>query len=111
MQNAMFLCISKFCYTYPMNVILSPELEELVERKIKSGRYNTVSEVVSKSLLLLDREDEETEYFRREILKAEEQFKNGQYYTVNSQAEWSVFIDDVKKRGRGRLTKEKDHLT
>ncbi|HXB70895.1 MAG TPA: type II toxin-antitoxin system ParD family antitoxin [Candidatus Acidoferrales bacterium] len=29
-----------------MNVFLTPELEELVQAKVRSGRYNSASEVV-----------------------------------------------------------------
>jgi hypothetical protein len=30
----------------PMNVHLTPELEQLVQAKVQSGRYNSASEVV-----------------------------------------------------------------
>jgi len=36
-----------------MNVSLTPELEEFVQAKVKSGRYNSASEVVREALLLL----------------------------------------------------------
>lgn len=41
-----------------MNVSLTPELEELVNKKIRSGRYNTASEVVREGLRLLEERDE-----------------------------------------------------
>jgi len=34
----------------PMNVNLTPELEQYVQEKVKSGRYNSASEVVRESL-------------------------------------------------------------
>ncbi len=37
-----------------MNVSLTPELETLVSRKVKTGRYTTASEVVREALRLLD---------------------------------------------------------
>jgi antitoxin ParD1/3/4 len=40
-----------------MNVDLTPELEELVQSKVQSGRYQSASEVVSEALRLLDRQD------------------------------------------------------
>jgi antitoxin ParD1/3/4 len=40
-----------------MNVDLSPELEELIEESVRSGRYASVREVLSDALRLLDRRD------------------------------------------------------
>ncbi len=40
-----------------MNVSLTPELEKLVEKKVKSGRYQSASEVVREGLRLLDDQD------------------------------------------------------
>lgn len=41
-----------------MNVSLTPELEKLVQQKVKSGRYQTASEVVREALRLLEARDE-----------------------------------------------------
>lgn len=41
-----------------MNVSLTPELEDFVSDKVKSGLYNSASEVVRESLRLLRRQDE-----------------------------------------------------
>jgi antitoxin ParD1/3/4 len=40
-----------------MNVSLTPELEQLVESKVKSGRYQSASEVIREGLRLLDDQD------------------------------------------------------
>ncbi len=40
-----------------MNVSLTPELEELVERKVKTGRYQTASEVIREALRALEERD------------------------------------------------------
>jgi antitoxin ParD1/3/4 len=40
-----------------MNVSLTPELEKLVESKVKSGRYQSASEVIREGLRLLDDKD------------------------------------------------------
>lgn len=47
----------KSCYSSLMNVNLTPELEELVQRKVKSGLYNNQSEVVREALRLLAEQD------------------------------------------------------
>jgi antitoxin ParD1/3/4 len=41
-----------------MNVSLTPELEKLVERKVKTGRYQTASEVVREALRALEERDQ-----------------------------------------------------
>jgi antitoxin ParD1/3/4 len=40
-----------------MNVSLTPELEQLVTRKVESGRYQSASEVIREGLRLLDDQD------------------------------------------------------
>src|ERR1700690_1993595 len=40
-----------------VNVNLTPELEELVHNKVKTGRYNSASEVVREALRLLEDHD------------------------------------------------------
>jgi antitoxin ParD1/3/4 len=41
----------------PMNVSLTPELDQFVAAKVKSGRYNSASEVVREALRLLEEHD------------------------------------------------------
>lgn len=41
-----------------MNVSLTPELERLVQEKVQSGRYASVSEVIREGLRLLEEQDE-----------------------------------------------------
>src|SRR5689334_2848410 len=41
-----------------MNIPLTPELERLIDEKVKSGLYGSPSEVVSAGLRLLKREDD-----------------------------------------------------
>ena len=41
-----------------MNVNLTPELEELVQQKVKSGLYNNQSEVVREALRLFAQQDQ-----------------------------------------------------
>jgi antitoxin ParD1/3/4 len=40
-----------------MNVHVTPELETLVQKKVKSGRYNSAREVVPDALRLLEERD------------------------------------------------------
>ena len=41
-----------------MNVSLTPELEELIQERVRSGRYTSASEVVREALRLLQDRDE-----------------------------------------------------
>ena len=42
----------------PMNVSLTPELEQFVSAKVETGRYNSASEVVREALRLLEEHDQ-----------------------------------------------------
>ena len=51
-----------------MNVHLTSELEQLVQSKVKSGRYNSASEVVREALRLLEERDQLLE-LRKEAIR------------------------------------------
>jgi antitoxin ParD1/3/4 len=42
----------------PVNIHLTPELEQLVQSKVQSGRYNSASEVVREALRIMEQRDE-----------------------------------------------------
>lgn len=50
-----------------MNVHLTRELEQLVHKKVSSGRYNSASEVVREALRLMEQKDELREIQLREL--------------------------------------------
>ncbi|MGO9520408.1 MAG: type II toxin-antitoxin system ParD family antitoxin [Candidatus Korobacteraceae bacterium] len=52
-----------------MNVNLTPELEALVQNKVKAGRYNSASEVVREALRLFEERDRIRELQIRELRK------------------------------------------
>lgn len=108
--------IDKDCYPFynfsvwsdqDMNVSLTPELEAFVHRKVKSGLYNSASEVIRESLRLLEQKDSarksRDEEIRREVLRGVEQLRNGEFIQLNSEAELEEFFEDVKRRGMERL--------
>lgn len=71
-----------------MNVSLTPELERMVNEKVKSGLYNSASEVIRESLRLLQEQDElkriRREELRREIMRGVEQIRNGEGVKVKA---------------------------
>jgi antitoxin ParD1/3/4 len=50
-----------------MNVNLTPELENLVHNKVKTGRYNSASEVVREALRLMEERDQMKSLHKEEI--------------------------------------------
>lgn len=65
-----------------MNVSLTPELEQFVHNKVKSGRYLSASEVVREALRLLEERDRlreiRLETLRQEIAIGVEQSDRGE---------------------------------
>ena len=43
---------------FTMNVSLTPQLQDFVEAKVKSGRYQSSSEVIRESLRLMEKRDQ-----------------------------------------------------
>ena len=67
-----------------MNVPLTPELEQFVQAKVKTGRYLSASEVVREALRLLDDRDRLREIrintLRKEIAIGTEQSDRGEVF-------------------------------
>ena len=65
-----------------MNVHLTPELEELVQDKVRSGRYNSASEVVREALRLMEQRDQllllRKEEIRKKIKEGLESLRRGE---------------------------------
>ncbi|HAZ49667.1 MAG TPA: type II toxin-antitoxin system ParD family antitoxin [Cyanobacteria bacterium UBA11369] len=65
-----------------MNVSLTPELEQYVQEKVKSGKYLSASEVVREALRLLQEQDQirqlRLEKLRSEIALGIEQLDRGE---------------------------------
>ena len=65
-----------------MNIFLPPQLEQLVQQKVKAGLYTCASEVVVEALWLLDTRDRlreiKLEELRKEIAIGLEQADKGQ---------------------------------
>jgi antitoxin ParD1/3/4 len=81
-----------------MDVSLTPELEELIDQKVKSGLYNSASEVIREGLRLLKEQDElmrlRHEELRREVLRGHEQAQRGESRPLD--------VEAVKAEGRER---------
>jgi antitoxin ParD1/3/4 len=89
-----------------MNVSLTPQLEEMVNKKVASGRYNSASEVVREALRLLEDQDRLREMriaeLRKEIAIGLEQLDRGEYVEYD-EASLKRRFDEIKAEGRKRL--------
>jgi antitoxin ParD1/3/4 len=79
-----------------MNISLTPQLKELVKRKVESGLYGSASEVMREALRLLEERDH-LRSMRLEELRAE--MRKG----LNSGELTPLDMDAIKARGRKRL--------
>ena len=86
-----------------MNVSLTPQLEELVKKKVKSGLYGSASEVMREALRLLEERDR-IRAMRLEELRAE--IRKG----LDSGEATPLNIGDIKARGRRRLAAERERI-
>ena len=95
---------------YPglMNVNLTDELNELVRSKVDSGLYNSASEVIRAALRMMVERDQlrviREEEFRKAVAKGVADLDEGRFTELADDAELRAFQDDVKARGRKRLT-------
>lgn len=89
-----------------MNVSLTPQLERMIAQKVKSGNYQTASEVVREGLRLIQRRDQEIERVRALVKVGDDQIERGEYIEVDQQGLKQLF-EDVKARGRKRLAVER----
>ena len=93
-----------------MNVSLTAKLEELVERKVASGLYNSASEVIREALRLLEERDEmrriRLKALRKEIRLGLDQFERGEVSEYDDRS-LSTLAADVKAKGRRRLAAKK----
>ena len=85
-----------------MNVSLTRELERLVNDKVKSGMYQTASEVVREGLRLLKQRDHLQE-LRREIEMGFEAMERGEYAEYDDKTTKRLAAA-IKTRGKQRLT-------
>jgi antitoxin ParD1/3/4 len=94
-----------------MNVSLTPQLEALVNAKVKNGMYQTASEVIREGLRLLkERDDKQQRRLREDVLAGLAQVKRGQYTEYDAD-NIGQLADDIKARGRRRLAREAKKLT
>ena len=85
-----------------MNVSLTPELEELVNKKVNTGLYHSASEVVREGLRLLKEQDElrqlRLEELKKHVAIGIDQLDRGQRAPLD--------IEQIKAKGRKQLAQK-----
>ena len=85
-----------------MDIFLPAQLEELVKKKVESGRYYSASEVIVDALWLLDARDRfvemQTEELRKEIQKG---------LDSGPSIPGDEFFSRLREKARKRLEQEK----
>jgi antitoxin ParD1/3/4 len=89
-----------------MNVSLTPELEKLVSEKIKSGLYQTASEVVREALRLLKQRDQEREQLGADVQAGFNQLARGEGKRYDK-ASGQRLAERVKANGRRAHAKKR----
>ena len=84
---------------------LTPELEQMVNDRVRSGLYQTASEVVREALRLLKQRDEGREALRVDVRAGLAQIEQGQGRPLSAESA-AALGSRIKKRGRARLAGE-----
>jgi antitoxin ParD1/3/4 len=89
-----------------MNISLTPQLEQLVQDRVRSGRYTSASEVVREALRLLESQDRALEarltQLRAEVDAGLRQLDDGKSSPFDDAA-----VARIKRRGRAKLAQAK----
>ena len=85
-----------------MNVSLTRELERLVTDRVKTGMYQTASEVVREGLRLLKERDERLARLSADVRAGFEQVERGESFEYDETTTKNL-AREIKARGRRKL--------
>ena len=88
-----------------MNISLTTELEQLVNDRVKTGMYQTASEVVREGLRLLRERDLNAEALRRDVRAGFDAVERGEFSDFDART-IKTLADRVKARGRKRVAQD-----
>jgi len=92
--------IGQACQRTAVNVALTPQLEELIRRKLASGMYKNAAEVVREGLRLLAEEDEWKREVRTKVAVGVAQLRAGRI--VDGEHAVGAVLRKVRRRDRKR---------
>lgn len=87
-----------------MNVSLTPELESLVDKKVKTGMYQTASEVIREGLRLLIERDKQQARLRADVRAGFAQIERGEFTEYDARSTKKL-AREIKLRGRRALAR------
>lgn len=87
-----------------MTILLTPELENLIDEKVKSGLYDSPSDVVRQGLQLLNEQDQLREIrlnnLRSEIQKGIDDIRAGRFIRLETKEDFANFAEQIKREVR-----------
>jgi antitoxin ParD1/3/4 len=90
-----------------VNISLTPELDRFLETRVKSGRYQTTSEVVREALRLLERQELEREQafdqLKAKLQLAASEAEQGELLEGNEV--FDALLDVIERRRRPRTVR------
>jgi antitoxin ParD1/3/4 len=90
-----------------INVSLTPQLEELVQQRVRSGRYSSASEVVRAALRLLEAHDREQDARRIARLRSDVEAGLRQLDEGTARPFDEDAVASIKRGGRAALARVK----
>ena len=78
-----------------MDILLAPELEKVIEAKVKSGLYQNASEVVSEALRAALTREQESNWMAREAAIGFAQLEAGQTVAVETKEQFLSMVRGV----------------
>jgi antitoxin ParD1/3/4 len=83
-----------------MTITLTDELEELINEKLKSGKYKSADEVIVASLRLLKAQEKGIEALRGEIMRGVADIQQERFTAYGTDAELEAFSDEIIAQGQ-----------
>ncbi len=75
-----------------MNISLTPELERSVKQKVESGLYNNASEVIREALRIVQKQEQENDWLRREAAIGFAQLEAREVTRIKSKEEFKDLV-------------------
>ncbi len=89
-----------------MEIHLTPEQESFVRHAIDAGRFDTPEQAVSEALNSLAERERQLLALRAEIQIGIDQLDRGEGILLESTEDLYEFFEDIKRKGRERLSKD-----
>ncbi|MGH9855409.1 MAG: type II toxin-antitoxin system ParD family antitoxin [Blastocatellia bacterium] len=86
-----------------MTITITPEIEEFVSERVRSGAYASATDVILVSLRLLEAQEQKLAQLKRDIRAGVDDIQQGRYKTYTTEAELESLAAEIISRGEERL--------